>query len=125
MRSKLNWTTSTVLLCLFLSQACGSEDQHFGQPVSSEPVLSLAELLHDADQRLDQTVVVEAHIGSVCQTSGCWCFLEEGQEQLYVSMTTFTLPQTVKSKLCRAEGKLVMRNDRLTLLATGIELLDG
>jgi hypothetical protein len=104
---------------------CQQEETRFGKPIEPHRPVGISELLANADQHLNQVVVVEGQIGEVCQSVGCWCFIREGEDQLYVSMTTFTLPTNVSGSQCRAKGKLVMRSDRLTLLATGIELLEA
>ena len=105
-------------------QGCGKQERLFGKPVDSQTELPVARLIRQADRYMDVPVVVQARIGSVCQTAGCWCLLQEGTDQLYVSMSTFALPRDAAGRQCRAGGRLVMRDDRLTFLASGIELVD-
>ncbi|MCH7813893.1 MAG: hypothetical protein IID40_07715 [Planctomycetes bacterium] len=112
-----------LLACLVAGPGCEREQPRFGKPVDGRAAVAIGDLLGDVDRYLDQPVVVRARIESVCQTAGCWCFFQDGPDRLYVSVTTFTLPPDVAGKSCRAEGKLVLRHDRPTFLATGIELL--
>ena len=113
------------LLVLLIVSGCGSGQEHFGRPFASVDVLSLAEVVENAGEHLDREVAVEARIQEVCQTAGCWCILEDGPHQLYVSMTSFALPADVLARRCRVEGTVVDRNGRLTLLASAMELLPG
>ena len=55
-------------------------------------------------------------------SAGCWCVLEDGSDQLFVKLNTFALPTDVTGKDCLAAGKLVLREERPTLVATGLRL---
>jgi hypothetical protein len=112
-----------ILVCLVACQGCGKEERDFGQPVPQEATITLADLVRDVEPHLDKPVVVQARIESVCQSRGCWCILRDGGDRLHVSMTAFTLPPDVSGRMCRVEGRLAMRNDRPTLLASGVNLL--
>lgn len=111
------------LVALTTFSGCRTDERHFGRPIGQETSVAVSELTLNAETYLDQTVVVHGRIESVCQSAGCWCILEDGKGQLYVSLSTFALPRDVAGKDCRAAGKLAMRSDRLTFVATGIDLL--
>ncbi len=102
---------------------CRKDERHFGRRLGEQTSGAISDLVSNTEAYLDQEVVVHGRIKEVCQTAGCWCILEDGQDQLYVSLSTFSLPRDVAGRRCRAAGRLVMRNDRPTFLATGIELL--
>jgi hypothetical protein len=113
----------SVLVSLTTFSGCRKDEHHFGRPIGEEASVAVSEVTLNAKTYLDQTVVVHGRIQSVCQSAGCWCILEDGKGQLYVSLSTFALPRDVAGKDCRVAGKLVMRSDRLTFVATGIDLL--
>ena len=94
----------------------------FGDPIEASSPLSIPEVLLNTEAYLDRRIVVEGRIGSVCQTAGCWCVLEGGSDQLYVSLLTFALPRDVAGRSCRAAGRLVDKDGSLALLATGIDV---
>ena len=122
----MKWMTDHFVGALVVLAACSGcrpDERHFGQPIDQETSVAVSELTRNLDTYLDKPVVVRGRIGSVCQTIGCWCVLEDGKGQLYVSLPTLALPRDVAGKQCRAAGKLVMRSDRPTFVATGIALL--
>ncbi len=108
---------------LILCAGCAKEERHFGGAVGEEAPVSVSAVVSSVDTYLDESFIVQGRIGSVCQTAGCWCVLHEGTDQLYVSLTSFTLPRKAAGESCRAAGRLIMRNERLTFLATGLDLL--
>ena len=113
----------SMLALVALFSGCGKQERHFGGEVGQETPVTVSVLVSKADTYLGKSLVVQGRIGPVCQTAGCWCVLQDGKDQLYVSLTSFTLPRNVMGKSCRAAGRLIMRDARLTFLATGIDLL--
>lgn len=113
----------SMLALVVLCPGCGRQERHWGREVARETPVTLSVLVSNPDRYLDKPLVVQGRIGSVCQTTGCWFVLQEGKDQLYVSLTSFTLPRNVAGESCRAAGRLIMRDERLTFLATGIDLL--
>ncbi|UCF36577.1 MAG: hypothetical protein JSU96_17430 [Acidobacteriota bacterium] len=111
------------LFVLFAS--CGPSQIDYGTSPSERPVETLQNLVERSAEFLDQEVAVGGEIVEVCQTAGCWCILADGQERLYVTMLTFSLPPEVAGSRCLAEGKLVEKDGRLTLIATGIRVFKG
>jgi hypothetical protein len=97
-----------------------AESQIFGDSIDSSSSLTISQAVKDTTTYLGQRIVVEGRIGSVCQSAGCWSVLESGPDRLYVSHLTFAVPPSVAGRSCRAAGRLVMRDERLTLLATGM-----
>ncbi len=113
----------SMLALMVLYPGCRRQESRFGGEVGQETPVSVSVLVSNADRYLGKSLVVQGRIGSVCQTAGCWCVLQEGKDQLYVSLTSFTLPRNVAGESCRAAGRLIMRDERLTFLATGLDLL--
>ena len=103
--------------------SCRGEAREYGVPVGTGPAVELSALLPDVESHLDERVLIEARILEVCPTAGCWFVLEDGGEQLHVTLSTFTLPRAVEGERCRVAGTLVLREERPTLLATGLDIL--
>lgn len=107
-----------VVLVAFL---CRGGERYFGQPIGEGKPVSVSDVVLNVEAYLDKSLVLRGRIGAMCQTAGCWFFLADEKDQLYVSLQTFSLPRDVAGNPCRVAGKLVMRNERPTLLATGVE----
>lgn len=111
------------LLTLAVCWGCGPDERQYGQPIEEAPSIAISELTTNVDSYLDKSIVVGGRIESICPTAGCWCVLDDDTGQLYLSLPTFSLPGGAAGRHCRVAGRLVMRSDQPTFLATGIELL--
>ncbi|MEW6071778.1 MAG: hypothetical protein AB1726_04160 [Planctomycetota bacterium] len=120
-RSRRPRALGGALLAGLLLGACGDGARRFGAPLRPEAGIPVSALAAAVEEHLEQAVVVRGRVESVCQTAGCWCVLEEGGAKLYVSIAAFALPAEVAGRECRAAGRLVLRNDRPTLLAEGLD----
>jgi hypothetical protein len=54
------------------SGAVSAAAKAFGAPISSGPVLSLADVLAAPERFRDQAITVEGHVRSACTRRGCW-----------------------------------------------------
>lgn len=116
---------SVILINLLLAGSAAADVVRLSEPVASDahsetfgqvlnenlPRLGLIELLNEADQHLGQTVLVDTHIGKVCQKKGCFFIATEGAAAVRVSFRDygFFVPSDSSGKMVTLAGQLVRK----------------
>ncbi|MGD9781215.1 MAG: DUF4920 domain-containing protein [Kiritimatiellia bacterium] len=68
-----------VALALAWTVGCGKKSaQHFGEPFTDAPQVTLAQLLESPDSFRRQSVRVKGEVERQCPAAGCWLFLNDG-----------------------------------------------
>ncbi len=108
---------------LFLAAGCGSgKPEVLGRFQPNGAPLPLQKLHDQSKELIQREVTVMGQVAQVCPTAGCWLQLEDGTHSLHVELVGFTVLRNREGFQCRAQGKLVEKGGRLTLLARGILL---
>ncbi|HYE76971.1 MAG TPA: hypothetical protein VEI97_03200 [bacterium] len=105
--------------------------QTFGAAVEGTPI-SVSELLADPASRQGQEVVVEGIMGEVCQSMGCWFYLqdpatagEHQPKQIYIDLqmgAVFTMPKDAKGRQARVLGRVEPNGSDWKLIGKGVVL---
>jgi hypothetical protein len=95
----------------------------YGKPIDQNAgqVIELSKLFSQTGDYVGKNVVVEARIGMVCQTSGCWITLTDGANQLLVQFYDFTVRLT-PGALVKVRGQVRLRNKAPYLAGQGLEI---
>lgn len=109
------WTVASVVvlsLLLAVSRQLAVDSQAaqtFGQPLVLKKVLPLREAVRHAEKYGSQKLLLEGKITHVCQSSGCWLVLSEGNQAIRIKFEgyAFFIPKDSRGKKARVEGKLV------------------
>lgn len=101
--------------------------QTYGEPVDSERVVALHDLLSEPRPIAGSMVVVSGSIGQVCRSAGCWFVLQEDLEgehyELYVDLkpaASFTLDQAASGRRAILRGRLAGSFPDIELHANGL-----
>ena len=88
--------------------------------------VTLGQLAVDPPPR-EALVSVDGVVERVCPTAGCWLTLRDAEdsddknnEPLHVELLGFVMARSREGDRCTVQGKVVQRDGRVTLLATGI-----
>ena len=78
MKTKTIWILALALAAAW-TVGCGKKKaQHFGEPFTDAPQVTLAQLLELPDSFRRQSVRVKGEIERQCPAAGCWLFLNDG-----------------------------------------------
>ena len=97
----------------------------YGNPIDKAKgqTVEIAKIFSDSNQYVGKKVIVEGKAGQVCQTSGCWLLLTDGDNnQLYVQFYDFTVRLGTGTKLM-VQGELRTQNKVPYLVADGLEVV--
>jgi hypothetical protein len=114
----------SIALTLALIPPAGGRGRIYGKPIdqmAGTPV-ELAQLFARTDDYVGKNIIVEARIGMVCQTSGCWITLSDGANQLLVQFYDFTVRLSPDARV-RVGGQIRLRNKAPYLAGRGLEVL--
>ncbi|GAB1261367.1 DUF4920 domain-containing protein [Aurantivibrio plasticivorans] len=82
--------------------------QTYGGKITKDTPIDLAKAIALADSGSQQTILVEATVGSVCQKKGCWLSLEDTHSPVRVTFKDygFFVPPTIKGRNVLVEGTI-------------------
>ena len=108
--------TTVMLGLIFIS--CQTETemvnaQVFGEKVTLEESVSLAEIYASPDQFKDKEIRIEGTIKEVCQRKGCWLKLTDGSKELTVRFKDygFFVPKDASNSKVIVQGVFTMEPD--------------
>ncbi len=83
-----------------------SSKRAFGQPISSNVSVSLADLARDPSAWSNKTLVTSGSVVSVCPNMGCWMVIEDQGVQAMVRMAdnSFRVPKDATGKRARVQA---------------------
>lgn len=104
--------------------SCGRQPsaQHFGDPFTAAPQVTIAQLLDSPDRFRRQPVRVTGAIERQCPSAGCWLFLRDGEgHSIRVELGDYfaRLPQNV-GKTAEVEGEWIPKGDGHEFIGTRI-----
>lgn len=110
--------------CSLLGSSSAARENRYGKPIEPDRVetVSLAAIIGDPGRYAGQTVIVEANTGQVCRSSGCWLFITDGSNSLYIQFYDFTVNLSSGTPL-RVQGEVRMQNQVPYLAGEGVEVL--
>ena len=110
---------------MVMSAPAWSRGAVYGKPMdaASAEVVEFAKLFSNTADYIGKNVIVEARIGVVCPTAGCWITLVDGPNQLLVQFYDFTVKRLSSKTRVRVSGQLRIRNQAPYLAARGLEIL--
>ena len=96
----------------------------YGKPIDQNAgkTVELSQLFSHTSEYVGKNVVVQARIGMVCQTSGCWITMTDGANQLLVQFYDFTV-RLSPGALVKVRGQVRLRNKAPYLAGQGLEIL--
>jgi len=117
-------------LCLLAAVAllpagCGrraAADEHFGEPFSAAPLVTVAQLLETPEAFRRQAVRVQGAIVRQCPATGCWFFITDGRGQsIKIELGDYLpkLPQRVGS-MAEVEGEWIKKGDGHEFIGTRV-----
>jgi hypothetical protein len=122
---KANWILITLLIALLAG--CGGQEETQeasheqsaaevswtgGGAVNVEAATSLADLTHSPNEFVGQTVKLEGKIVGVCQGTGCWVRLEDGQGNNFIARSvdhSIAFPKDCMGKTAVVQGEIVAK----------------
>ena len=111
-----------LLIALISLVSCGKPET-FGEKITGDsPEVSIKELFEKPDEFESKTVTLQGEIGQICP-SGCWFFVKQNENELYVNLSPsgFAIPQKSGAEV-KVEGKLLAHNNSLIMVAKGVEI---
>ena len=103
-----------LLLPLLLTGACATTPmlpagQPIGEPIEPQEIVAFSVVDADPAPFFDRVVLVEASVGAVCQSSGCWLQVEDGEGTAMVRWETgcggkYAFPSDLKGKRVLVQG---------------------
>lgn len=114
----------SALLGLLLFAGCSRElsGKHFGDPFTSVPQVTIAQLLESPDSYHRKPVRVTGTIERQCPASGCWFFITDGQgHSLRAELGDYLpkLPQHVGDE-AEVEGEIIRKGDGLEFIGAKV-----
>ena len=111
---------------LAMAVGCGKKaaatGEHYGEPFTPAPVVTLAKLLETPDAFQHQTLRVKGTIDRQCPMAGCWFFVTDGQgHSMKIELGDYLpkLPQRV-GRTAEVEGELIPRGDAHLFIGTRV-----
>jgi hypothetical protein len=108
-----------------LMTGCGRKAEsgtHFGEPFTSAPVVTIAQLLETPDAYQRKPVRVQGTIERQCPVAGCWFFMHDGQgHSIKVELGDYLpkLPQNIGNQ-AEAEGELIKKGTAYEFIGTRV-----
>ncbi len=124
-------TTHAILgtLCLAgglaLFAGCGKKaaaGEHYGEPFTGAPSVTVAQLLDTPDAYHRKTVRVQGTIERQCPMAGCWFYVNDGQgHSMKIELGDYLpkLPQRV-GRLADVEGEWIQRGTNHLFIGTRV-----
>jgi hypothetical protein len=80
----------------------------YGERIKEGAPVSITDALATPDKFEGQSIIIEGMTGSVCQTKGCWMYLEDGKNRVRVVFKdyAFFVAMDSQGKKARAQGLL-------------------
>lgn len=121
-RKWLTLLLPAALLLLVLGGAASAADS-YGAPIDPKKgkAVPIAQIFANTADYLGKNVIVEGEITQVCQTSGCWLWLSDGPNQLYVQFFTFTVRLKPGTK-AQIQGTIRLKNKAPYLVGEGLQV---
>ncbi len=109
MRGKLLAAALLTVLIIIGCTRKESKGEVFGEGVSLEQVVPVAQVLQTPQKFVNQKVRVKGTITACCQHKGCWIALEADGKQLIVRFKdeAFSIPPTSTGRVVDVEGVLL------------------
>jgi len=105
--------SALVLAAAVVAGCRGSSAEHFGEPVTAVPEVSVAQLLEPPDAFRRQPVRVRGVIERQCPSSGCWVYLRDDQgRSIRVELSDYfpRLPSRVGAE-AEVEGEWIAKGN--------------
>ncbi len=117
----LRWTVYIVLFIILFGCNDSDYSNRFGSPISNRKTIPISDLFDDTTKYDGKTVTIEGVIDMQDQ-NGYWFYLQDEEARIYVDLYNagFSIPDMTKKKVL-AEGKIGVKLNILSLLATGAE----
>ncbi|MEX0740853.1 MAG: DUF4920 domain-containing protein [Pseudohongiella sp.] len=96
----------SMTMLLFFSIVAQAEQ--YGAAISDGQAISVPEAIASADAGIQETLLLEADVTSVCQAKGCWLGFssEAGDVRVTFKDYGFFVPFSIRGKTVRVEGTL-------------------
>ena len=111
---------------LAMASGCGqkaaAKGEHYGEPFTPAPAVTLTQLQETPDAFQHQVVRVKGKIERQCPMSGCWFYIADGQgHSMKIELGDYLpkLPQRV-GRTADVEGELIRRGDAHLFIGTRV-----
>jgi RecJ-like exonuclease len=97
----------------------------YGQTISNNPVLTIKELEKNKNKYLGKTVKIEGTITEVCQSMGCWFYVDDGTGTIYVDLGmkgNFTIPKDSAKSHVIVEGIFKESDGHISIKGQGVKI---
>lgn len=118
-------TIGIAAFVLLTFTSCQSQGQTYGAAIDEKKgqVVTMKEIFSDISKYDGKNVIIKGTTGAICQTSGCWLMLIDGEHQLFVQFYDFTVRPRIGTPI-RAQGTLKTQNKVPFLAAAGLEIIN-
>ncbi|MBM4163111.1 MAG: DUF4920 domain-containing protein [Lentisphaerae bacterium] len=119
------WMLLATAVAGVLIAGCGRKaghGTHFGEPFTSAPVVTIAQLLETPEAFQRKPVRVQGTIERQCPMAGCWFFIHDGQgRSIKVELGDYLpkLPQNI-GNIAEAEGELIKKGAAYEFIGTRV-----
>jgi len=102
----------SIVLCLLVTGVShGSESwtpATYGSSITLKTSISLSYAIEHFDEVKNREILLEGRVSKLCQVKGCWMVLQSEQGAVRVTFKDygFFVPQLLKGKKVRAQGRL-------------------
>lgn len=111
---------------LGVAAGCGKKPaaagEHFGEPFTQAPVVTIARLMESPEAFRRQAVRVKGKIERQCPVAGCWFFISDGQgHSIKVELGDYLskLPQRL-GKTAEVEGEWISKGAAYEFIGTRV-----
>jgi hypothetical protein len=105
---RMRYFLPALVLALAVAPAFGGGKarEHFGAKFTGADTVALADVVAGVEQYAGEPVRVKGTITDVCQRSGCWLVITDGEHQMRVTFKGggFHVPTDVKNRKVEIEG---------------------
>lgn len=127
MKRKLWGFIGGIAVAAMIGLAVGCKQQavegaHFGEPFTSAPAVTLAQLIEKPADFYRKAVRVEGTIERQCPVAGCWFYIHDGQgHSIKVELGDYLdkLPQNVGNS-AEVEGEWIAKGDTYEFIGTRV-----
>lgn len=85
-------------------------------------VVAISDVISDPEKYKGNVLAVEGEISMVCPTAGCWIFIEDKGNSLFIQLYDFTVALANKTPV-RILGEIRLRDGQPYLIARGLKVL--
>ncbi len=117
----LRFSSFIVLFIVLFGCNNSSYSNKFGSPISNRKTIPISDLFSNTTKYDGKTVTIKGVI-DVQDQRGYWFYMQDEEARIYVDLydAGFTIPDVI-NKTVLAEGKIEVKLNIPSLLATGVE----